>query len=196
MRKSGRSVFLLFLSLLSAALCLLAAVSAQAFFHNKAEKPAAADLFDKLMVERPGKALSAPDFTLRDLSGKRFALKQLRGKAVFVNFWATWCVPCREEMPQMEKLHREFKGRGLEVVAVNFREDKETVKKFSDELGITFRILLDPDGAVSNEYGAWSLPLSYFIDREGIFIGKVSGARPWDGKEAKDFIRELLQGKN
>ena len=181
-----------------ALLCvLLFVVSAHAFFHNKKEKPAASEaLFDKLMVEKPDKALRAPDFTLQDLSGKRWSVKDSKGKVVFLNFWATWCVPCRDEMPQMEKLHREFKSEGLEIVAVNFREDKQTVKKFVAELGLTFRILLDLDGAVSNEYGAWALPLSYFVDRKGIFIGKVNGDRPWDGKEAKAFVRELLQQKH
>ena len=181
-----------------ALLCvLLVVVSAQAFFHRKAEKsPAGAELFDKLMVEKPGKALRAPDFTLEDLSGKRWSLKDSKGKVVFLNYWATWCVPCREEMPQMEKLNREFKREGLEIVAVNFREDKQTVKKFVEELGLTFKILLDSDGAVSNEYGAWALPVSYFVDRKGIFIGKVNGDRPWNSKEAKDFFRELLQQKH
>ena len=137
------------------------------------------------------------EFTgLQDLDGKSYSLKDFRGKVVFLNFWATWCIPCREEMPQMEKLHREFKDQGLEIVAVNFREDKQTVKKFVAELGLTFRILLDLDGAVSNEYGAWALPLSYFVDRKGIFIGKVNGDRPWDSKEAKAFVREILQLKN
>ena len=197
-RKSGLPNSFSLLKSVCAALCiLLGVVSAEAFFHKKAEKPVAGlELFDKLMVERPEKALRAPDFTLHDLSGKRLSLKDLTGKVVFLNFWATWCIPCRDEMPQMEKLHREFKDQGLEVVAVNFREDKQTVKKFVAELGLTFRILLDPDGGVSNEYGAWSLPLSYFVDRKGIFIGKVFGDRPWDGKEARAFVRELLQQKN
>jgi len=197
-KKSRLSISLSLLKLIGAALCvLLVAVSAQAFFHKKAEKPAAGlELFDKLMVEKPEKALRAPDFTLQDLSGKRLSLNDLKGKVVFLNFWATWCIPCRAEMPQMEKLHREFKSEGLEVVAVNFREDQQTIKKFVAELGLTFRILLDPDGVVSNEYGAWSLPLSYFVDRKGIFIGKVNGDRPWDGKEARAVVQELLQRKN
>ena len=198
MRKSGLPISFSLLKSLCAALCiLLGVVSAEAFFHRKAEKPAAGfELFDKLMVERPEKALRAPDFTLQDLSGKRSSLKDFRGKVVFLNFWATWCIPCRDEMPQMEKLHREFKDQGLEVVAVNFREDKQTVKKFVAELGLTFRILLDSDGNVSNDYGAWSLPLSYFVDRKGNFIGKVAGDRPWDGKEARAFFQELLQRTN
>ena len=96
----------------------------------------------------------------------------------------------------MEKLHREFKEQGLEVVAVNFREDKKVVQKFFDELGLTFKSLLDYDGNVSNEYGAWSIPLSYFISRRGEFIGKVTGDRKWDSQDSRDFFRELLQEEN
>lgn len=93
----------------------------------------------------------------------------------------------------MEKLHREFKDRGLEMVAVNFREDKKAVQKFFDELGLSFKSLLDSDGDVSDKYGAWSLPLTYIIDRKGEFIGKTVGDRKWDSGDAKAFFRELLQ---
>lgn len=96
----------------------------------------------------------------------------------------------------MEKLHRELKGQGLEVVAINFRESKTEVRKFFDELGLTFTALLDKDGKVSEEYGAWSIPLSYLINRKGEFVGKVIGYREWDSKEARAFFRELLQEKN
>jgi peroxiredoxin len=169
----------------------------QFFFQaEKTSQTAARDFFKRLSIERPEKIIQAPDFTLEDLSGNRMNLHDFKGRVVFLNFWATWCIPCRAEMPQMEKLHREFKDQGLEIIAVNFREDKQTVRKFVAELGLTFRILLDPDGSVSNEYGAWSLPLSYFVDRKGIFIGKVNGDRPWDGKEARAFVRELLQRKD
>ena len=180
--------------LLFAALSLLALVgSVDGFFHRKKEPPAGAgDYIKKLGIERPEKKILAPDFALEDLSGKRIGLRSLRGKVVFLNFWATWCVPCRQEMPTMEKLHREFKGQGLEVVAVNFRENKKDVRKFFDELGLTFTALLDKDGKVSEEYGAWSIPLSYFINRNGEFVGKVIGIREWDSKEAKAFFRYLL----
>ena len=96
----------------------------------------------------------------------------------------------------MEKLYREFKGQGLEVAAINFREDKKAVRKFFDELGLTFTALLDSDGKVSDEYGVWSLPLSYFINRKGEFVGKVTGDRKWDSEESRAFLRELLQEKN
>lgn len=95
----------------------------------------------------------------------------------------------------MEKLHREFREQGLEVVAINFRETKKEVRKFFDELGLTFTALLDRDGKVFEEYGAWSLPLSYFINRNGEFVGKVIGYRNWDSPEAKAFFRDLLDKK-
>lgn len=154
------------------------------------------DSFKRLGIEKPGKAAPAPDFTLEDLSGKRWSLKSAKGKIVFLNFWATWCVPCRQEMPMMEKLFREFKPDGLEIVAVNFREDKATVRKFIDELGLSFTVLLDGDGKVCDEYGAWSLPLTYIIDRNGLFIGKTIGDRKWDSDDARAFFRELVHPVN
>lgn len=182
---------------LSAIICLLTFVySAEGFFHKEKEAtPVGQDYFKKLGIERSEKRTAAPDFALEDLSSRRLRLKDLRGKVVFLNFWATWCIPCRQEMPTMEKLHREFKGQGLEVVAINFREDKKEVRKFFGELGLTFTALLDRDGKVSEEYGAWSVPLSYFINRRGEFVGKVFGSREWDSQEARGFFRTLLAEK-
>jgi peroxiredoxin len=153
------------------------------------------DRSGKLALEKPKNDVPAPDFTLVDAAGRRVSLKDFHGKVVFLNFWATWCGPCRDEMPMMEELHREFKDRGLAVVAVNFREDKQSVRKFFDELGLTFQALLDPDGDVGGSYGVISLPLTYLIDRDGRFVGKAIGIRPWDGAEAKALIRELLDKK-
>jgi len=168
----------------------------QLFFRTKpASPPSARDFFARLSIERPEKTIRAPDFSLEDLAGRRLNLKDLRGKVVFLNFWATWCVPCRQEMPLMEALHREFKDQGLVMVAVNFREDKKAVEKFFDELGLTFKVLLDYDGNVSNEYGAWSLPLTYLINRKGEFVGKTIGDRRWNSEDAKAFFRGLLEEK-
>lgn len=181
-------------SLLLLALCLLDPFSfAEGFFHRKKGPPSATgDYFKKLGIEKPEKKIVAPDFALENLSAKPWRLRDLRGKVVFLNFWATWCVPCKQEMPSMEKLHREFREQGLEVVAINFRETKKEVQKFFNELDLTFTALLDRDGKVFEEYGAWSLPVSYFIDRKGEFIGKAIGYRKWDGPEARAFFRELL----
>jgi len=185
-------------SLLFLALGFLVIFSfAQGFFHRRERPPAVAeDYFKKLGIEGADRKIFAPDFALEDLSGERVSLKSLGGKVVFLNFWATWCIPCRQEMPAMEKLHREFKKAGLEVVAVNFRETRKEVRKFFDELGLTFTSLLDKEGKVSEEYGAWSLPLSYFINRKGEFVGKAVGSREWDSQDARIFFRELLAEKS
>ena len=176
---------------------LILVASSDAFFHKKkATAPANEEYFKKLGIEKPEKVIRAPDFSLEDLSGRRLGLKDLRGKVVFVNFWATWCVPCRQEMPTMEKIHRELKEQGLEVVAINVSESKKEVRRFFDELGLTFISLLDKDGKVSEEYGAWAIPLSYFINRKGEFVGKVNGYRKWDSQEARVFFRDLLREKN
>lgn len=180
--------------MLFAALGLLVLVgSAYGFFHRKKDPASSAeDGFKRLGIERPEKPIPAPDFTLEDLSGKRVSLKDLRGKVVFLNFWATWCLPCREEMPMMERLYRELKGEGLEVVAVNIKKSKREVQKFFDELGLTFTALLDKDAEVAQEYGAWAIPLTYLVNQKGEFVGKVMGHRKWDGEESRAFFRQLL----
>ena len=179
---------------LASVLCLLALVnSAEGFFHRKKDAASVTeDYFKKLGIEKLEKGIAAPDFTLEALSGKRLSLKDLRGKAVFLNFWATWCIPCRQEMPTMEKLHRDLKGQGLEVVAINFRESREEVKKFFTELGLTFTALLDKDGKVFEKYGAWGIPLTYIINQKGELVGKAAGYKDWHSQDARAFFRWLL----
>lgn len=168
----------------------------EGFFHRKKDPvPAGESYIKKLRIEKPEKPILAPDFVLEDLSGRRVSLKDFRDKAVFLNFWATWCAPCRQEMPTMEKLHRQLKDQGLEVVAVNIRETRREVRKFFEELGLTFTSLLDGNGEVSEEYGVWALPISYFINRKGEFVGKAIGYREWDSREARAFFGELLGKK-
>ena len=171
--------------------------SAEGFFHKKKAPASVADDYSKkLGIERPDKVIRAPSFALEDLSAKRLSLKDLRGKVVFLNFWATWCIPCRQEMPTMERLQREMKEQGLEVVAINIKESQKAVRKFTGELGLSFTVLLDKDAKVSEEYGAWAIPLSYFINRKGEFVGKADGSREWDNREAKAFFLQLLREKN
>ncbi len=175
---------------------VVSAGSSEGFFHKKKAPAIPEDQFKKLGIEKPEKLFRAPDFTLGDLTGRRLGPRDFRGKVVFLNFWATWCIPCRQEMPTMEKLHRELKKQGLEVVAINFREAKKEVRGFAGELGLTFTMLLDEEGKVSEEYGAWALPLSYFVNRKEEFVGKVNGYRKWDSREAGEFFRRLLGEKN
>ena len=108
----------------------------------------------------------APDFQLQTPDGTMVSLSDFKGKQVLVNFWATWCPPCRSEMPDMEQLYDERNG-DLVVLAVNVQEARDPVRRFTDQYGFTFPVLLDTSGDVTQQFGVQSLPTSFFIDREG-----------------------------
>ncbi|MBI5560709.1 MAG: TlpA family protein disulfide reductase [Deltaproteobacteria bacterium] len=137
--------------------------------------------------------VAAPDFTLKDLKTHSLHLKDFRGKVVLLNFWATWCAPCKSEMPSMERLMRQFSGKDFEVIAINLAEDEKTVAAFVKENGYTFRILLDKKGSVSDRYGAAAIPATYIINGEGMIIGRVIGARDWASSSSFDVFKELLK---
>ncbi|MDP2682798.1 MAG: redoxin domain-containing protein [Deltaproteobacteria bacterium] len=140
------------------------------------------------------KPVEAPDFVLNTLDGKKVSLKGFKGKAVFLNFWATWCPPCTIEMPSMETIHKRFKDKGLIVVAVNSEEGEKKVSKFIKKKGYTFLVLLDTDGSVtSDSYRTVGLPTTYLIDRQGMVVGKAEGAREWDSAESFRLIEEILK---
>jgi thiol-disulfide isomerase/thioredoxin len=134
------------------------------------------------------------EFSLPDLNGRSVNLKDFRGKVVFVNFWATWCLPCRTEMPAMERLYQEYNGKGLAMLAVNFRESRKEARAFVEELKLTFPVLLD-DGTVSALYGVFALPATYLVDRQGRGAARVLGARDWMGEESRAVIERLLDEK-
>ena len=121
------------------------------------------------------------------------SLREQRGKVVFLNFWATWCLPCRAEMPEMDKLYQEFKGQGLVVLAVDLRESPAQVRRFGQELKLTFPLLIDEDMKVTQAYAVRALPVTYLIDRKGIMVGRAIGPREWVSGEARALIRHLLE---
>lgn len=139
----------------------------------------------------------APDFTLHDLAGSPVTLSTLRGKVVLVNFWATWCVPCKREMPSMEILYQELKDRGLEILAVSSDPAgglDETVRPFVEEYKLTFPILLDETFEVNIWFGVRGIPTSFLIDQEGRVARVIYGARDWATPEARTIVRQLLPG--
>ena len=136
-----------------------------------------------------------PDFTLPNLDGKKVSLKEFRGKVVFLNFWATWCVPCREEMPAMEKLYQEFKEKNFVVLAVNVKDRKQEAVNFVKELKLSYPIVMDPDAQVGLLYGAWGLPTTYLIGSKGEGLARAWGPAEWDSPAARNLIKELLDGK-
>jgi len=131
----------------------------------------------------------APDFTLVNPAGKKVSLKDYRGKVVFLNFWASWCGPCRGEMPGMDKLYREFKGRGFEILAVNVKDKNDDAVKFIKELKISYPVALDPEGEIGLLYGAWAMPSTYLIDRKGVVLAQSYSAYTLELTPAK--IRNL-----
>jgi cytochrome c-type biogenesis protein len=118
----------------------------------------------------------APDFTVATLDGRELSLSDLRGQAVLVNFWATWCGPCRLEMPGLEQVYQFDRERGFTIVALNFLESPEQVQPFVDEFGLTFIVGLDSDGAVYDDYQVVALPTSYLVDGNGVIVMKHAGA--------------------
>ncbi|MFC1995688.1 peroxiredoxin family protein [Chloroflexota bacterium] len=123
----------------------------------------------------------APDFTLSDLEGNRLRLSDLRGKVVFVNFWATWCPPCRVEMPEMEMVYQEYKDKDVVVLGVDILQPEDEVRQFVQEGGYSWTFVIDTTGEVAESYNIQTMPTSFFIDREGIIravnIGRMlSGA--------------------
>jgi thiol-disulfide isomerase/thioredoxin len=129
------------------------------------------------------------NFTLEDLQGNKVTLSELKGKKVFLNFWATWCPPCKAEMPDIEKLYQETKDSDLIILAVNVGEDKKTVQDFIKENKYNFPILLDVKGEVSQLYQVSGIPTSYFINAEGYLDGSATGSIPLESM--KENINNL-----
>jgi peroxiredoxin len=135
---------------------------------------------------RPEKGFVAPDFTLETYDGETVRLAQLRGQVVLINFWATWCPPCREEMPAIQEAYDEHRERGLVVLAANLMENDAQVGDFMAEMELTFPILMDRRGTVSERYRVQSLPTTYFVDRSGVIQDIVIGG---------PMPRSLIEGK-
>lgn len=139
---------------------------------------------------------TAPDFSLQDMSGKEYTLSSLKGKVVFVNFWATWCKSCRDEMPSMQTLYTYLKDRNMPFEMLAISMDRVTTQKeidpFVRSLGITFPILLDPWGKTDGKYKLTGVPESYIIDQEGRVVEKIIGPRDWTTITAVEKIFGLL----
>ncbi len=138
----------------------------------------------------------APDFRLPDLEGAEVSLKQFRGKVILLNFWATWCPPCKAEIPSMSDLNRKFQDKGLVILAVSSDRSKKQVRRFLKKTPVNFTILHDPKNKISNMYKVFALPTSLIIDRDGIIIKKVLGAYDWNSTKSFDIFRPLLNVKN
>lgn len=141
-------------------------------------------------IPAPQAGFLAPDFTLVGTDGAAYTLSGLRGRPILINLWASWCAPCRAEMPAIQRLHEEFQAQGLLVLAVNMtsQDDETAARLFAEEYGLTFPILLDLDGEVGRLYQNRALPSSYFVDPNGVIQEVVIG-----GPMAEALLRTRVE---
>lgn len=150
-------------------------------------------------AESNWKAFSTPggqapqSLALHDLSGKPVDLASMKGQVVLVNFWATWCEPCKEEMPSLDRMTQKLAARGLKVVGVNFGEGKPRIEQFLKTVPVGFPILRDDDSAVSKAWRVRVLPASFLVDRKGMLRYQLIGEANWDDPAVQAPILELLK---
>jgi DsbE subfamily thiol:disulfide oxidoreductase len=134
----------------------------------------------------------APEFSVNDLSGKSVSFSSFKGKPTLLNFWATWCPYCREERPYLNSLYREYKDRGLAIVAVSTDKSPQKVKEYLKKIPVDFVVLHDNNKEAAGLYGVYSLPTSFLIDRNGEIKHKIMGLRDWTDGKSKKLIEKLI----
>jgi len=137
---------------------------------------------------------TAPNFTFPGLDGKMLSLSDYRGHVVLVNIWATWCPPCVDEMPSMEKLYQELKDENFEILAVSIDAvGTKAVAPFMKKYNLTFPALMDPDGTIKTLYQITGVPESFIINQQGILVEKIVGPRNWSAPEVVRYFRSLIR---
>ncbi len=137
----------------------------------------------------------APELTLKTLDGQTVKLSDYRGKVVMLNFWATWCPPCRAEMPSMERLYKLMAGDDFVMLALNVEENgAQTVKAFLKSSPHSFPVLLDEEAKAQNTYRVFRFPETFIISREGIIMNHILGAREWDEESTVQYLKFLVKG--
>jgi peroxiredoxin len=151
------------------------------------------DAIKRLDLIKPARNKMAEDFTLPTPTSATFKLSEHRGKVVLINFWATWCPPCLQEMPAMERLYRQHKGAGFEMVAVSVDTEAAKVKPFLAEHRFTFHVAMDPTMALANTYGVRALPSSFIVDRKGALAALAIGPRHWDNDASHSLVEAMVR---
>ena len=152
----------------------------------------AAEYLEALSIMPPTNEIEALDFTVESLGGEKESLNDYRGKVVFLNFWATWCGPCKAEVGDIQALSETLKDEDFMVMALSIQEQKKRVSKFMKSNDIDFPVYLDSDGAVAAMYGVTGIPTTYIIAPDGRVVGRAVGPRDWGGKESVELMRSLM----
>jgi cytochrome c biogenesis protein CcmG/thiol:disulfide interchange protein DsbE len=152
------------------------------------------DHFSKAGIQLIKGEKQAPNLCLEDLRGKKWELKHFKGKVVFLNFWATWCSPCKEEMPSMEELYKQFKDKDFVFLAISVDyAGVKPVKEYIEKNRYTFPVLIDPKGKTLDLFGVRGIPTTFLIDQKGGLIGKAIGPRDWKKSEVVSIVNLLLE---
>lgn len=151
------------------------------------------DSFSRLKLSRAGAGTSLPSFELFTVDGKTIDFSQLRGKVVVLNFWATWCGPCKEEMPALDRLSRRFDTRDVAILTITTEQERTGIQQFMKQLNSTLPVLLDEQRDVSLAFMVRGLPTTVFISKNGTVAGRAVGPREWDGPDAISFIQRLRE---
>jgi len=146
-----------------------------------------------LALIKPNPVQVAKEFRVVTPDNQQLNLSEFKGKVIFLNFWATWCKPCEEEMPSMERLHQRFKDRGLVVLGISEDADGAVVTPYLKKHKLTFPVGLDPKMAVAGLYGVWALPSTFIIDKSGHRTLFANGPREWDGPDGQALFQSLLR---
>ena len=158
-----------------------------------AELAEASDYLNSLGIVPPTEEVDAIDFSVQSLEGQSERLSDHRGKVIFLNFWATWCGPCKAEVGEIDLLHETLKDEDFMIMALSIQEDRKRVSRFMQSSGVDFPVYLDSDGAVAIQYGVTGIPTTYIIDPDGKIVGRAIGPREWAGKDSVALMRSLMK---
>lgn len=178
---------------------ILSILTLMGTFTTAQDNPQMSDVQKKLYNSGfgiPPQTMVAPEFSAENMDGKQVSLSSQKGKVILLNLWATWCPPCRAEMPSMEKLYQKLKNKNFTILAVSTptppRETREKIVNFINDNGYTFPVLIDDSKEISFQYGSGSIPTSWIIDADGKVIARFVGAMEWDSDLMLEIFEELI----
>lgn len=151
------------------------------------------DSFSRLKLSRAGAGSPLPSFELSTVDGKTIGFSQLRGKVVVLNFWATWCGPCKEEMPALDRLSRQFDPHDVAILTITTEHERTGIQQFMKQFNSKLPVLLDEQRDVSLAFMVRGLPTTVFVDKSGKVVGRAVGPREWDGPDAVAYIQHLRE---